>query len=638
MNLSKWLKEAQNQRGFSLAEVMVAAGMLGVISLGMMQLTKNTNQQQKKVVQDFSVNEVVFAMQNTLRDKGSCEATFEGVSVTAATPALTIRKRDKAGVVSTVFSPGQIVGQNSEGRMQITSIVLQSFANGTPGTATVRVTFTRQNAFAQATLGQQTVVRDIAVKISEGGNNLLNFGVVGNGDGCYADEDYYVDAACSSLGGLIDPVDAACKDISIQRLAATHAITSEDGIRVLTGNVDVQQGNVNVVNNGAASINVNSTTPGSLVQVQLGINAGANYRLAHDTSGNFQIYSSALAGAERILNVDNLGNTAIFNGQIQVRNKASGGTLTLPGNTAGRYDISASLDQAIRFVSPAGSGFSDLQMGSLTIGTGEVLMATNNLLMGSGGSMAGGANIELYSSGSGNTAYYDAAYHTFRTQTAATTTGDLMQIEGNLIINRSADEIGPIGTNTRRAVTKEWVNNILKGFMTAPNNLSGVEKEAIILWLLQSTTTTDTFAGIKADFLASLSVSAAASNPCPAGAYFTAVNYNTSTGAFSFTCTPDVDPVPDNCSVDGACANVFANSMLCVNRATAPTTNTCLSSGSFVFPENNDCAVEGWNQDVWGWRHARCSGVRAMKGLKMFYTGGNPNFHIECCTFRTIKL
>jgi type II secretory pathway pseudopilin PulG len=71
-----FLKTLRSNKGFSLAEVLVAAGMLGVVSLGVMQVMKQTTQTSKKMSQDFEIGQTVNAISSLMRSGLGCQRTL----------------------------------------------------------------------------------------------------------------------------------------------------------------------------------------------------------------------------------------------------------------------------------------------------------------------------------------------------------------------------------------------------------------------------------------------------------------------------------------------------------------------------------------------------------------------------------
>lgn len=75
-SLRKFFTLINNSRGFSIAEVMVAAGLLGVVSLGVMEITKQTTKTQKKANIDLDLNQMTYDIMSLMRDPASCIAAI----------------------------------------------------------------------------------------------------------------------------------------------------------------------------------------------------------------------------------------------------------------------------------------------------------------------------------------------------------------------------------------------------------------------------------------------------------------------------------------------------------------------------------------------------------------------------------
>lgn len=77
LNLFSFLRRSLNQQdGFSLAEVMVAAGMLGVLSLGVTQLMQNSSKTEKRLGQQVNMVQLEASVQDALRNQVACNRTF----------------------------------------------------------------------------------------------------------------------------------------------------------------------------------------------------------------------------------------------------------------------------------------------------------------------------------------------------------------------------------------------------------------------------------------------------------------------------------------------------------------------------------------------------------------------------------
>ena len=66
----------KHNRGFSLAEIMVSVGLLGVISLGVMQVMKESSKLKKTSSQNVNVDAVVTKIQNLIRNPDVCKSTL----------------------------------------------------------------------------------------------------------------------------------------------------------------------------------------------------------------------------------------------------------------------------------------------------------------------------------------------------------------------------------------------------------------------------------------------------------------------------------------------------------------------------------------------------------------------------------
>lgn len=663
----------ENERGVALVEVLVAAGILGVISLGVMEISKQGAKSNKRITQEMVVNDVVSNVKNILRTKSGCDATFHGVNIGPLVPASAANtpisiasiKDTVGGSTRDVLTVGReynfggefnVGAAKKEGALRLSRIQVANDLRAAAPANSYEVRLFFESKQQDASDGTPYEIRRVVyVNLIDDGNNLLSLTGVNPPDSCYSSDDFYVDQICGNnpygLGGTIDTSDGFCKDIYVrQRDSAApftsftdpnqqfYGINSRDGLGITIGNFDINQ-------TGAQALNVTNTLT---TQLTIGSTAGTNASLDIQNytfnrlgaTGNFSLFSTTFGGD--LLNVDSTGNTAVFPGNIQIRNKASSQTLSFPGTVAGRFDFNSTADNPYLFTAPSASTFADVMAGSVTIANGELVIGTSNLILCAEGATpttcaAGGANIELYNSAAGgnaNRSYFDANMHYFRTQAASTTTANLATVEGNLIINRSVSEIGPLGSNVRRAVTKEWVYQTLAGVYAA--GLTTADKQQIVTHLFQ--TSLNSHAQMKADIIASIRINGAAttSYSCPlADSFFDSVTYN-GAGRFTFTCSEDIEPAPINCSTDGICANVFADGSLCVNNA-ANGSNICLSSGSALTPNPGTCGLWGWNQDIAGWKHARCPDVTMMTGASMYYLGPNIDYRIYCCRMMIIR-
>lgn len=74
-----------NQTGFSLIEIMISVGLLGLISLGVMELTKESNKFSMQQKAKLDESQLMGLLQNKLANKTVCEANFKGKDLSLIT-------------------------------------------------------------------------------------------------------------------------------------------------------------------------------------------------------------------------------------------------------------------------------------------------------------------------------------------------------------------------------------------------------------------------------------------------------------------------------------------------------------------------------------------------------------------------
>jgi hypothetical protein len=92
-------------------EVMIAAGLLGIVTIGVMQVTKNMTKSSKTDAQRVEFSQVTNQIQSLLRDEYSCEATLGGLNPAGSGSSVPTFKRKKPdGSTSDVLTAGQAYG------------------------------------------------------------------------------------------------------------------------------------------------------------------------------------------------------------------------------------------------------------------------------------------------------------------------------------------------------------------------------------------------------------------------------------------------------------------------------------------------------------------------------------------------
>lgn len=164
-----------NSKGFSLVEVLVAAGMVGVIGLGVMSLTKQSSESAKSLEVNTEMVTVLNEMRAILSDPTNCKKTFDGKNAaSSATPVDSLIYVNKSGTDVNKFetitrNPNAKYGQ---GRIKILEYALDDSGAGvdvaSEETTNLVVTFDRGKGIS----GNQTISKNIKlwVDVSAGGN------------------------------------------------------------------------------------------------------------------------------------------------------------------------------------------------------------------------------------------------------------------------------------------------------------------------------------------------------------------------------------------------------------------------------------------------------------------------------------
>ena len=209
--------------GFSLVEVMVALGILGTISLGVMKVSENMNRTGKNMGQQLDAVQLSSKVQSLLRDKDVCNNTFAGRTLGNDLVAT------NGGIID---GEGQIVvGLNTQyGNLTITGMFFQE-VSGPMGTSTIpnpdatspqpyidvikrtgrirlelkKGTHTEDDINKKTTIGTLEIFKFFEMMFYVNpANEIIS---------CYTDNAQYVEAACNSLEGTLHG--ALCRSINI---------------------------------------------------------------------------------------------------------------------------------------------------------------------------------------------------------------------------------------------------------------------------------------------------------------------------------------------------------------------------------------------------------------------------------------
>lgn len=67
----------KNNKGFTLVEIMIAIGLLGILGVAFMQIQGNFSKMEKRANTKFDASELLFITKNLLHDQKSCSLTFK---------------------------------------------------------------------------------------------------------------------------------------------------------------------------------------------------------------------------------------------------------------------------------------------------------------------------------------------------------------------------------------------------------------------------------------------------------------------------------------------------------------------------------------------------------------------------------
>ena len=212
----------KSEKGFSLAEVMVAAGMLGALSLAVMQLTKNMSGSTKALEASSEALTVTNAIKTTLLGEGACKNTLENVNISGNTTITEIKDINDA----TRYSVGSVYGTRA---VRLTGMRLQERSTTLSGgarTGTVKLFIDFEKLNKQIT-GPKTVTKEIMLNVM---TNTVH--VIQN---CFNSENAARSASCADVGGTFNAVTLRCDLQAYNTIASLstndHEAVSENQLK-----------------------------------------------------------------------------------------------------------------------------------------------------------------------------------------------------------------------------------------------------------------------------------------------------------------------------------------------------------------------------------------------------------------------
>lgn len=170
--MNKIIMISKNQAGASIAQVVVAAGMMGVMALGIMKLSKQQLEGSARMETSYEIAAIQSEVQAILSHPSNCKKSFEGEVVnpfnsTTASTKDRIKKKHISGSFKDKFIVGKGYGQ---GNIKINSYGISFTADPTNiNEALLVIQFDRGKAVGKRT----TVNKRIPLEVTVDSNNKI---------------------------------------------------------------------------------------------------------------------------------------------------------------------------------------------------------------------------------------------------------------------------------------------------------------------------------------------------------------------------------------------------------------------------------------------------------------------------------
>ncbi len=192
-----------NIKGFTLVEIMVAAGLLGVLSVAFMNLTHNQVTTQKRMETKYEENALNSRIAQALLNNQSCVNTFGlGETLTNDLSISSIKNKLNNDILNTT----NVYGNNT---IKIASMTLKDFNSVTVGPsqkAGEGKLVVEMQRMSKLIKGNKKIVKSYPVEFNLDENNKLVscFSALGNA------VDTAVIESCTKIGGVYDHVTNKC--------------------------------------------------------------------------------------------------------------------------------------------------------------------------------------------------------------------------------------------------------------------------------------------------------------------------------------------------------------------------------------------------------------------------------------------
>jgi len=602
-SFANFFKFSRYKHGFSLVEVMVAVGLLGVVSLGVVEISKMTAQTQKKAMSDMSLNQMAYDIQNIFRDPYSCIGNIAGAANITVPPdpangnpftnidtglALSsITRYNSSGAALQVPYTVSGVGTYTLGNnnVRVGAILVKPKLNAAAMTSDTlypflaQITFYIKGAGAQnqmlgtAKIGDEFVTTKI-VEFQAFRSNTWG----GKVTSCGTDLTSELDAQCAFFGGSVINYGGKkrCSSIEIRASNDDATTATPDDVSIYAS-TDLHVGRSASISASAEigdDLTVNPSHAGT--QGYLDVKkSDANTKLGHNliVQNNFNMGGTTLSATQTT--TANIGTGAggtavnVNIGGTDGHLKVNGGDITW-GTGGDKLNADGSIDL---------SSASNLEP--------YLKFRNSNQITSHAGSLdleSGGAKLSLSSVPTTDSAI----------------TGTILRIVTPTDYTFSAGGLGTM----KQAVNKEWFYNALTGAV-ANTFFDATRADAIINQILNSATGQSNYNLLRTNIL---SYAVGPDTACPSGKSIQNITFDAGTKKYKVVCqdTP-------NCTISTSpCSGLYANylninnSGFIVQNAGGGLTRLCLNGKCRTNwaqggngPNPGECSDEGSGGPFW---------------------------------------
>lgn len=241
--------------GFSLVEILIAVGLLGIISVGVMTLSKNMSTTFTQSEVRLSEIEVKQAMVTTLADRAACKKTFEGKNIGELVSAV------KVAGGNAIFKTDEVYANRSIKILEMKTV--DTGMTGSDGLRTVNFVVTFQKNRKNLEYQTKGLTIPLRVKAASAISPIVD---------CYSDSEEIVNTAkeevCLALAGNWDSATMTCS-------LGQYVKKSGD---TMSGDLNLPSLHATANISSMGSVGIGTSSPSSKLDVRGTINSSADVR------------------------------------------------------------------------------------------------------------------------------------------------------------------------------------------------------------------------------------------------------------------------------------------------------------------------------------------------------------------------